>query len=235
MPDEPWVLEPASKMRKAIARTMSLSARDIPQGTVELDVDVTETRAVIDRRREAGSATSLTDLIVAATARALLAEPALNASWADGEGIRRYRQVNIGLVYVKDDGLLIPVIHGAERLSVDELTVSRKRLETAVRGGVVSMRDLSDATFTISNLGPFGIPRFHALINPPQAGILAVGAAAMRPVVRQGEFAAAEMLTLAVTVDHRVVDGVHAARFLQELQRLLQRPADLVQPMECAS
>ena len=188
---------PLDPMRRAIAERMTLSAA-VPQFTLESTAEV------------GGAAESLSDGIVVACARALREHPGLNASF-DGDAIVEYEDVNIGVAISVDRGLLVPVIKQADRRSLDELRAERERLTAAARGGRLSAGDLTGATFTISNLGPLGIERFRALVVPPQAAILAVGA------VQGGRIA------LSLSCDHRVVDGAPAARFLRRVVELLER------------
>ncbi len=187
---------PLDPMRRAIAALMTLSA-SVPQFTLEATAEV-------------GSPESLSDLVVAACARALREHPGLNASF-DGDAIVEHENVNVGIAVSVERGLLVPVIRQADRLSLPELRAERERLTAAALGAKISAGDLTGATFTISNLGPLGIERFRALVVPPQAAILAVGAA------QEGR------LALSLSCDHRVVDGAPGARFLRRVVELLER------------
>ena len=195
-------------MRKAIARAMSASAA-VPQFTIEVDADVSALEA---RRAAAGDGgTSFPDHLTAACASALVAHPRLNASWAE-DTIVEHDEVNIGIAVALDDGLIAPAIRGADRLTLAELAAERVRLTAAAQAGTLGAEDVLSATFTISNLGPLGMRRFRALVVPPQAAILAVGA-------RTGE----GLVSLSLSCDHRVVDGAPAAVFLMSVKDLLER------------
>ena len=187
---------PLNSMRRAIAELMTLSA-SVPQFTLEATAEV-------------GSAESLSDLVVVACARALREHPGLRASF-DGDAIVEHEDVNVGIAVSVERGLLVPVLRQADRLSLPELRAERERLTAAAHAGRLSAADLTGATFTISNLGPLGVERFRALVVPPQAAILAVGAAV------NGR------LALSLSCDHRVVDGAPAARFLHRVVELLGR------------
>lgn len=184
----------------------------MPQFSLESDVDVQE---LVSLRLSIPADISLSDFVTAAVARSLVEYPELNASF-DGDAILVHEAVNVGLAFALDDGLVVACIHDADRRSLAELATERARLGEAARAGQLTPSELLDATFTISNLGPFGIHRFRALIVPPQAAILAVGALA------------AERLTVTLSCDHRAVDGAPAARFLRSVVERLQQPATLL-------
>jgi pyruvate dehydrogenase E2 component (dihydrolipoamide acetyltransferase) len=171
---------------------------------------------------------SFNDLVVKAAALALRRHPALNSSWADGR-IKRHEHVNVGIAVATDDALYVPTMPDADALPIFELAaLARDRIEK-VLGGTIAGEELRDGTFTVSNLGMFGIRRFHAVINPPQAAILAVGEVSRRPVVAaDGAIVARHRMDVALSCDHRVVYGAQAAQFLQTLTTLLERPVALV-------
>ena len=197
-------------MRKAIAAQMARSA-SIPQFRVSREVDVTDIAASLD-----GEPATITDAVLWATATALTLHPEINASWVDGSPptIVRHAQVVVGVAIAVDAGLIVPVIAGADSLSLTELHECRVELEAAARSGTLSSSQLQGATFTVSNLGSLGVDQFEALVNPPEAGILAVGAARRRAVVVDDSIAARTTLMLTFAGDHRVVDGAAGARFL---------------------
>jgi len=168
-----------------------------------------------------------TDLLVALVARVLVKHPRLNASWT-GEGVRANAEINIGLAIAVDDGVVVPVIHNADRAGLDEISVQRHELTERARGGKLRPADIAGGTFTISNLGMFGVDAFTAIIIPPQAAILAVGRIADRvvpvgvgPDARPG---VRPMMTLTLSSDHRVVDGARAAEFLRDLVEAIGDP-----------
>ncbi len=168
-----------------------------------------------------------TDLLVALVARVLVKHPRLNASWT-GEGVRANAEINIGLAIAVDDGVVAPVIHNADRAGLDEISVQRHELTERARGGKLRPADIAGGTFTISNLGMFGVDAFTAIIIPPQAAILAVGRIADRVVpVGVGPDArpsVRSMMTLTLSIDHRVVDGARAAEFLRDLVEAIGDP-----------
>ncbi len=168
-----------------------------------------------------------TDLLVALVARVLVKHPRLNASWT-GEGVRANAEINIGLAIAVDDGVVVPVIHNADRAGLDEISVQRHELTERARGGKLRPADIAGGTFTISNLGMFGVDAFTAIIIPPQAAILAVGRIADRVVpVGVGPDArpsVRSMMTLTLSIDHRVVDGARAAEFLRDLVEAIGDP-----------
>lgn len=185
-----------SPMRRAVAATMTASAA-IPQFTLEARADASAAR------RHAGD-TSVEDIVIAAAAQALARHPRLNASF--GDGIEEHREINIGVAIAVDDGIVAPAIRGADQLTVNDIRTERRRLVDGARAGTLRPTELYSATFTISNLGAHRIRRFHALVIPPQAAILAVGALDRR-----------NRLWLSLSVDHRVTDGVPAAQFLTDV------------------
>lgn len=211
---------PLSGMRRAIAARMARSAA-IPQFRLVREV-------VIERPDQAAGRPKVTytDLLLWATARALVDRPSVNASWIDGDppSVRVHPTVNLGFAVAVDDGLLVPVIPDAAALSVAQTSAQRRLLEQAARRGRLRPENLEGGTFTVSSLGAAGIDEFAALINPPEAGILAVGAVKPRPLVVDGVVAAAPTVRLTLTGDHRVFDGMEGARFLSALAARLRSP-----------
>jgi pyruvate dehydrogenase E2 component (dihydrolipoamide acetyltransferase) len=166
---------------------------------------------------------SVTDLLVCACAIALRAHPGVNSSWA-GDHLVQRGQVNIGLAVALPDGLIVPVIRDADRKGVRAIASEAHALSDRARAGKLTLEEFSGGTFTISNLGMYGVDHFTAVINPPEAAILAVGAARDEPVVRDGELVAGTTMKLTLTIDHRVLDGAAAAAFLRDLVGLLEQP-----------
>jgi pyruvate dehydrogenase E2 component (dihydrolipoamide acetyltransferase) len=167
-----------------------------------------------------------TDLLVKLVAAALRTHPRLNASWQNGM-LRQHDAVNIGIAVAVDEGLIVPVIHHADAASISEIAHRRTDLVTRAQMGKIRPEDLSDGTFTISNLGMYGVDAFNAIINAPQAAILAVGRIAERVVPVEGHPAVRPMMVLTLSCDHRVVDGARAARFLNSLATLIEEPLAL--------
>ena len=168
-----------------------------------------------------------TDLLVKLTAAALKQYPRLNASWLNNTIVHNF-EINIGLAVAVDDGLLVPVIHHADALNLSELASRRSGIVSRAKAGKLSLDELSGGTFTISNLGMYGVDAFNAIVNPPQAAILAVSRIADRVVPINGQPAVQPMMTLSLSCDHRVVDGARGAEFLQALADLVEEPLQLL-------
>jgi len=213
---------PLTMTQKTAAKRMLQSAREIPQFSVSMEVDSDELAAL--RRRvnadmeDKDNRVSITALLIWLTARALLKHPRLNARF-DGDAIVQHDSVNMAVAMDTPQGLAAPVIRGAETLSVHETAAALKLLVARATAKRLSMSDFANATFTISNLGMFGVSRFTPLINPPQAAIMGVGAP--RQAVRtdaDGVLVPARTMEVTVTADHRLLDGAEVSRFLQTLQ-----------------
>lgn len=202
---------PLTRMRRAIAQAMTRSAREVPQFQIARDVDMT---AASELRKRAG--VSYTDVLVAACAHALAKHERFRARF-DGDALVVSDGVHVGIAVALDDGIIVPVIRAADRKGLGALAAERERLEQCARGGKLAADALTGAVFTISNLGTLGVDRFQAIVNPPEAAILAVGRIAERVVARDGRAEARPMATLTLSVDHRVADGADAARFLADI------------------
>jgi pyruvate dehydrogenase E2 component (dihydrolipoamide acetyltransferase) len=179
------------------------------------------------RRRDGYERVTHTDLLVKLCAAALREHPRVNASWRDGE-LAANEDVNIGIAVAIEDGLVVPVVHAADALGIDEIGSRRAELVAAAREGRLAPKDVSGGTFTISNLGMYGVDAFLAIVNEPQAAILAVGRIADRVVAVDGRPEVRPTMTLALSFDHRVVDGARGAEFLDTLASLVEEPAGLV-------
>ena len=166
---------------------------------------------------------SVTDLLVRGCAIALQGHPQVNSSWA-GDHLVRHTRVNIGVAVALEGGLIVPVIHDAGRKRLSEIAAEAHALAQRARAGKLTPEEFSQGTFTISNLGMFGIDHFTAVINPPEAAILAVGAAREEPVVRGDQLVVGITMKLTLSIDHRVLDGATAAAFLRDLVRLVEQP-----------
>jgi len=208
--------EPLTRMRRAVAEAMTRSAREAPQFSISRDVDMTRANA---KRKAAG--VSYTDVIVAAVATALRAHPRLRSRF-DGDAVVMSQKIDVGLAIALDAGLIVPVLRDADRKSLASLREEREALETAVRSGHARGDAFGGAAITVSNLGTFGVDRFTAIVNPPEASILAVGRVADRVVVVNGSPAVRQLVSLTVTVDHRVADGADAARYLADVAKDLE-------------
>jgi pyruvate dehydrogenase E2 component (dihydrolipoamide acetyltransferase) len=215
--------------QRTIARRMSESRSTIPDFTLRAEVDLTRALELQGELNELKpeARVSVNDLIVKAAALALREHPRLNASF-DGDAVVEHGRIDVGIAVATEDALLVPVIRGADGLSLSEIAAESKRLAERARSRTVSPDELEGGTFTISNLGMLGIASFEAVINPPQAAILAVGAVERRPVFGENDRVVARSLgTVSLSCDHRAVYGADAARFLQTLRGLLERPLQL--------
>ena len=213
-----------SGMRGTIAKRMHASLQEMAQLTLTMDADMTAVLADRAARKAAGeSVPSLTDYVVAATARALTTHPRINAQVTDS-GIALLPEVHVGLAVAVDNGLLVPVVRDAAHRDLADLSAETSRLAAAAREGTVSPADLEGGTFSVSALGAYGVDAFTPVINPPNAGILGVGRLRDDVVVDDGQVSTVKRLTLSLTWDHRVLDGVPAAEFCGTIVELLADP-----------
>jgi pyruvate dehydrogenase E2 component (dihydrolipoamide acetyltransferase) len=224
---EVTVLEP-TPTQATIARRMLESATTIPVFTVSAHVDVSEIVASRREARDRGEdAPSMNDFVVKAAASALREFPRFNASYLEGR-VELYSRVNVGIAVATEDALLVPVVRDADRKSLVELAKETKRLAEAARERSLRPEDFHDGTFTVSNLGMFGVGSFTAIIDPPQVAILAVGGARRAPVEETSDHVVfRDLMTVTLSCDHRVVYGADGARFLSRLRELLERPLAL--------
>ncbi len=219
-----FVDTPVSQMRKTIARRLSESLFTAPHFylTMKINMDATiAARTVVNET--APVKISFNDFIVKAVALSLKQHPKVNSSWL-GEVIRENHHVNIGIAVAVDEGLLVPVLRFADGLSLDEISVSVKEFAKKAKDKKLQPSDWEGSTFTISNLGMFGIDAFTAIINPPDACILAVGGIAQEPVVKNGQIVPGNVMNVTLSCDHRVVDGATGSAFLQTLKSYLEEP-----------
>ncbi|HEY6871167.1 MAG TPA: dihydrolipoamide acetyltransferase family protein [Geobacteraceae bacterium] len=219
--------QPLSRMRAAIAKNVSLAWQTIPHFSVTVAVDMGEAERVRQELKESGSPVSLNDLIVKAAASAIGKFPLVNASFGD-DGITSHAEANIGIAVALDDGLLVPVIRGCQGLTLKEIAARSRDLAEKARAGRISEAEISGGTFSVSNLGMYGVEEFMAVILPPQGAILAVGAVADQPVIKGGHLAAARIMRATLSADHRLIDGAYAGRFLAELKRVLENPVGML-------
>ena len=217
-----------SRAWRIMAQRLQQSWTTVPHFYLERDVNATalsQWRKALQVRSSAKITYS--DLMVKLVAAALCSHPRLNASWQN-EQIVPNAAINIGLAVAVDDGLLVPVVQNATQLGLVEIAQRRSELVEKAQAGKLAPADMANGTFTISNLGMFGVERFNAIVNPPQAAILAVGAIVDRVVPVNGQSAVQPMLTLTLSCDHRVVDGARAAQFLQTLVGYLEDPLSVL-------
>ncbi len=221
-----------SRMRQAVARTVARSKQTIPHFYVTTEADMT---GALDLRAQLRAAygeeqgrVSVNDLILKAAGLALRRHPHLNAQLIEPATLRRFHRIHLGIMVAIPDGLVLPVLRDADRLPLLALAQEARRLVEGARQRRLRQEDYVGATFAVSNLGMYDVTNFTAIINPPQAGILAVGRIQERPVVRDGQIAVRPMIELTLSADHRVTDGAGAAEYLVEVKRLLENPVLLV-------
>jgi pyruvate dehydrogenase E2 component (dihydrolipoamide acetyltransferase) len=226
---------PMSRMRRAIARAMTDSQPGTPHIYVTAEVDMAAAVKLRKQIVDSGASEvkiSINDLIVKASAKALLKFPTLNSSYAttaDGQlGVVRHQQINVSIAVALEDGLVAPVVRDTDKKALGAVAGEIKDMASRAREGKIRQNELEGATFQVSNLGMFDVVEFTSIIPAPLAASLSVGAVRQTPVVRNGELAVGEMMYVTLSVDHRVADGATAAQFLQELRRLLESPMSLL-------
>ena len=219
---------PLNQMRKTIARRLSESKFSAPHFylTMEICMDkLIEARKYI--KKISDTPISFNDFIIKACAKALQKNPSINASWL-GDRIRYYKYVNIGVAVAMDEGLVVPVVKNAEIKSLSQIANEIKDLAELARERKLQPQDMTGNTFTVSNLGMFGIEEFTAIINPPDACILAVGRISPKLIMENGEVKESNFMKVTLSCDHRVVDGAQGAKFLQTLKDILEEPMRLI-------
>lgn len=220
---------PNTTLRKTIAKRLTESKQTIPHFYLSVDLDIDELlelRTKLNQRAE-GFKLSVNDFIIKASAKALRQIPAANASWTE-DATLRYADVDISVAVAAPGGLVTPVIRRADTKTVAQISNEVKALAEKARAGKLMPEDYQGGGFTISNLGMYGIKSFSAIINPPQACILAVGAGEKRPVVKGDQLGIATLCTVTLSVDHRAVDGVVGAEFLKAFKTLIEDPLGLL-------
>ena len=219
--------KPMSGMRRAIAQNMQASHMTSPTVTYNTSVDMSAMRAYREQLKSGGVKVSYTDLLVKFVAHALKEFPLLNCSIKDGEIVYKH-YINMGVAVALDNGLVVPNIRNADQKSLTEISAEVKSLAEAARNGSLSMDQMRGGTFTITNLGMYGIQTFSPIINQPEVAILGVNAMVDTMAVRNGQAEIRPMMNLSLTADHRAVDGAVAAQFLQRVRALLENPALLM-------
>ncbi len=210
--------------RKVIADRLSLSARTAVHVPITMEVDMAAATKLKEDLQKTGTDISFTDLIVKAVATALTEFPRTN-SMLRGDELRSMSEVNVGLAVGTEDDLLVPVIKNADRLTVAQISAQAKSLIERARNRTLTMKEMSEGTFTVSNLGMFGdVSLFAPIINPPETAILGVGRALPKPVAIDGAIAVRPMMTMTLVFDHRVIDGMYATKFLQRVKEYLSSP-----------
>jgi pyruvate dehydrogenase E2 component (dihydrolipoamide acetyltransferase) len=227
------VIDP-SRMQATIARRMTEAKSTVPEFTVTVEARVDEAVKMRQQLKDSvpgAEKVTMTDMLVRACALALRKFPEVNTSWVDGR-FQRKRAVNIGLAVAPSQGmgLLVPVVHDADLKDLVQISIESRQVIERARSGRPNEGDLSGATFSISNLGMYGVDEFVAIINPPEAAILAVGAIKDVPVVEEGRIVPGKVMRMTLSVDHRVFYGATAAQFMAEVKRLIENPVTLVVP-----
>jgi pyruvate dehydrogenase E2 component (dihydrolipoamide acetyltransferase) len=210
---------------------MAESKATIPEFTLSIDVDMEECvrlRAELKQisRSDTDKAPTYNDMVVKAAALALREHPTANGSYRDGLA-QLHSRVNVGVAVAGENALVVPTVFDADEKSLGEIARETHTLADRVRAGTITPPELGGGTFTVSNLGMYGVRSFTAIINPPQAGILSVGALSARAIVREGQVAARNTLTMTLACDHRILYGAEAAEFLARIRELLERPSAL--------
>jgi pyruvate dehydrogenase E2 component (dihydrolipoamide acetyltransferase) len=225
---------PHTNMRKVIAQRLAQSKRDAPHFYLSIDCQIDallKLRAELNARapKEGPGAykLSVNDFVIKAAALALMKVPAANAQWTDA-ALRRFKSADISVAAAIPDGLITPIVRNAETKGLSAISNEMKDLAERARAGKLRLEEFQGGTFSISNLGMYGIDGFYAVLNPPQACILAVGAGAQRPVVKDGALAIATVMTCGLSTDHRVVDGAIGADFLAAFKKLIEDPIQMM-------
>ena len=232
-PGEDVRAQPLSAIRKTIAKRLQQSMQAAPHFYVTVAIETNQLAAMRASINEYGAGlpnpvkVSYNDLIVKAVAVALAHMPEVNVSF-DGEQLLFKSHINVGVAVAMESGLIVPVIRDADKRGVLDIAQESRRLADAARSGKLKPEEFSGGTFTVSNLGMYDVEEFTAVINPPESAILAVGSIVPTPVVRDGQVVVRDIMKVTLSVDHRALDGAIAARFLQELKRLLEQPMGML-------
>lgn len=220
---------PLTQIRKTIARRLVESLGPIPHFFLTVEVDMERAWDAREALNALGEEPhiSINDILLKVVATALARHPECNAWW-EGDHIRYFYEVHLGMAVAIEDGLITPVLRNAERKSLREIALEARDLAERARARKLKPEEYTGSTFSVSNLGMLGIDEFTAVINPPEAGIIAVGAITQQPVVHEGSVAVRRRMRLTMSCDHRVIDGATGARFLQTVKRMLENPLALV-------
>ncbi|HEY0836925.1 MAG TPA: 2-oxo acid dehydrogenase subunit E2, partial [Azospirillum sp.] len=224
-----YTLQPNSSMRKTIARRLTEAKQTVPHFYLTIDCQLDgllKVRAELNGRSDAYKL-SVNDFVIRAVALALKKVPAANAAWSD-EGILQYAHADVSVAVATPNGLITPIIKAAEGKGLAQISSEMKDLAKRARDGKLKPEEFQGGTFSVSNLGMFGVREFAAIINPPQGCILAVGAGEQRPVVKDGALAVATVMSCTLSVDHRVVDGAVGAEFLAAFKALVEDPLSML-------
>jgi pyruvate dehydrogenase E2 component (dihydrolipoamide acetyltransferase) len=220
---------PLSQIRKTIARRLAESLGPVPTFYLTAEFDMVRTTEMREALKEIGEEykVSFNDIVIKAVANALSDHPEVNAHWLN-DRIRHFNRVHVGMAVAIEEGLITPVIFDADRKTLPEIARESKHLADLARQRKLQPDQYTGSTFSVSNLGMLDIDQFTAIINPPEAGILAIGAVEEKPVVVDGKIVVRHRMRVTMSCDHRVIDGATGARFLQSVRRLLENPLLLV-------
>ncbi|WAE73505.1 dihydrolipoamide acetyltransferase family protein [Streptomonospora nanhaiensis] len=220
-----------SNVRKVIARRLTESKQTVPHFYLRRTIDAEALKGfrgqINEQLASTGAKISFNDLIVKACATALKLHPAVNTSWVEDKLLQHHR-INVGVAVAVDAGLVVPVLHDTDKATLSEISTRTRELAGKARDGKLKPQEMSGGTFSVSNLGMFGVDSFSAVINPPEAAILAVGAMRQEPVVVDGEVVVRNRISLELSVDHRAVDGAVGAAFLKDLAEILEEPMRII-------
>lgn len=227
----PYREEKNSEMRRTIARRLTSSLAPVPHffltTEIEMDSAVNLRKQLNELDAESETKISINDMIIKVAATALMNHPNVNASYQD-QTTRFYNQADIGVAVALDDGLITPIIRAANTKSIGHISREIREMAERARNKKLKPEEYTGATFSVSNLGMLGIDEFTAIINPPEAAILAVGAVAAKPVVRNGEIEVANIMRVTLSCDHRIIDGATGAKFLQTFKQIMENPMRLL-------
>jgi pyruvate dehydrogenase E2 component (dihydrolipoamide acetyltransferase) len=219
---------PHTSMRRAIARRLTESKSTVPHFYLTADCRVDRLlQARAEVNEGLGIKTSVNDWVIKAVGHALMAVPGANVVWTD-QAMRQFSQADISVAVATEGGLYTPVLRGVDRLSIPAISAQVKELADKARSGKIKQEDIEGGSFAVTNLGMFGTEEFSAILNPPQSGILAVGAAKEKPVVIDGALAVAQVMTVTLSADHRAVDGALAAQWMVAFQKAIENPLSLL-------
>ena len=220
---------PLTQIRKTIAKRLAESNGPVPTFFLTVELDVTRASELREELTEMGEQykASFNDIVIRAVAMALAEHPEVNAHWL-GDRIRQFNRIHVGMAVAVEDGLITPVIFDADRKRMWDISAEAKTLAGKARERKLTPEQYTGSTFSVSNLGMFGIDQFTAIINPPEAGIIAVGGVEEKPVVIEGEVVLRKRMRITMSCDHRVIDGATGAKFLQTVRRLIENPVALI-------
>jgi pyruvate dehydrogenase E2 component (dihydrolipoamide acetyltransferase) len=224
----PYTPIPHTNMRRTIARRLTEVQQTIPVFYLTMDCEIDALlKARADVNAQAETKISVNDFVIKAVALALKKVPAVNASWSD-EAVMRWNSVDVSVAVALEDGLITPIIRNADQKGLAQISAEMKDLATRAKANKLKLEEFQGGTFSISNLGMFGVSEFTAVINPPQSCILAVAAGEQRAVVKNGALAVATVMSCTISCDHRVVDGATAAQFMGAFRKYIEAPVTML-------